>query len=70
MAVDENRSEAVVLLLGRGITPYPKPDPQRLIERFGEELGLDLVQYSEAVLAELYELAPDWSREDLRSATV
>jgi hypothetical protein len=69
VAVDEARSEAVILLLGRGISPYPKRDPERLTQRFGEELGLDLVQYSEAVLAELYAEPPDWSTDDLKSAT-
>src|SRR5580704_11166066 len=67
--VDDTRSEAVILLLGHGISPYPKRDPTRLTERFGEELGLDLVQYSRAVLAELYAHPPDWSADDLRSAT-
>lgn len=69
MAVDEIRSEAIILLLGQGISTHPNRDPQRLTERFGEELGLDLVQYSEAVLAELYASSPDWSNDDLHSAT-
>ncbi len=69
VSVDETRSEAIILLLGQGISPYPKRGPQRLTERFGEELGLDLVQYSEAVLAELYAQSPDWSTDELRSAT-
>ena len=53
----------------RARQPRTPSAPQRLTERFGDDLGLDLVQYSEAVLAELYSLPPDWSRDDLRSAT-
>jgi hypothetical protein len=65
----EHRSEAIVLYLGRGMAPYPKRDPERLITRFGGSEGLDLVTYAEEVLREMYEVSPDWASEDLPAAT-
>jgi hypothetical protein len=68
MAIDAARSEAVLLLLGRGTSPYPQRDPQRVVDRFGESEGLDLIQYIEQVLDELYAVAPDWTN-DLQAVT-
>lgn len=64
----DRRSEALVLYLGQGITPYPQRRAERLVERFGPELAPDLVQYAEGVLATLYAVQPDWSAEDLDGA--
>jgi hypothetical protein len=44
-------------------------NPQRVTERFGEEVGLDLVQKVHAILDELYGVLPDWSAGDLASET-
>jgi hypothetical protein len=64
-----HESEALALYLGEGLSPYPKRDPARLTERFGESEGLDLVAYAERVLDELYAVKPDWDSEDLAAAT-
>jgi hypothetical protein len=71
VAVDQQRSEAVILFLGKGLNPWLKRKPERLTERFGEEIGLDLVQYVQTVLDELYGVQPDWSGggDDLVSGT-
>lgn len=65
----DDRNDALMLYLGVGISPYPQRDPQRLVLKYGEEKGLDLVTYSEAILRELYEQEPDWSVDDLAGAT-
>jgi hypothetical protein len=65
----DRRSEAIVLYLGRGMAPYPKRDPQRLITRFGSSEGLNLIAYAEKVLGEMYEVSPAWASEDLSGAT-
>lgn len=59
---------AVVLLLGKGSTPYPQRDPHRFVDRFGVPDGLDLVQYDEQVLDELYAVTLD-SSGDLQEVT-
>jgi hypothetical protein len=69
MPIDHERSEAVILYLGKGLCNYPRPNPQRVTERFGEEVGLDLVQYVQATLDELYGVQPDWSTSDLAAET-
>jgi hypothetical protein len=65
VAINEERSQAVILFSGKGLSPYPKWDPERVTEHFGEEVGLDLVQYVESLLDELYGVQPDWSEGDL-----
>jgi hypothetical protein len=69
MAIDDARSEAMILFLGRGISPYPKRDPERLTERFGNGDGFDLIRYVQSVLDEMYDVQPDWSQGDLASET-
>jgi hypothetical protein len=61
-------SQALVVYLGKGTSPYPKPDPQALVDRFGDQ-GLDLLSYCQKVLNELYGVVPDWSVEDLATAS-
>jgi hypothetical protein len=65
--VNGHKSEAIVLFLGS--RSYPKPDPARLIERFGETEGLDLVAYAQGVLTELFKVLPNWEIDDLSAAT-
>jgi hypothetical protein len=62
-------SEAIVLYLGRGVLSYPKRDAARLIERFGETEGLDLVAYAQGILKELFDVIPNWEKDDLGAAT-
>jgi hypothetical protein len=67
--VIDKQSEALILFLGLGITPHPKRDPERVLAKFGDGVGLDLVAYSQAVLTELYNEQPDWNTENLAEAT-
>jgi len=67
--MSEWQSEALILYLGKGITPYPQRDPQRLVDRYGSLEAADLVSYCEQVLEELYDSKPDWTTEDLSKAT-
>jgi hypothetical protein len=68
IVMTDDRSDALMLYLGTGISPYPKRDPERLVTKYGEKEGLDLVAYSEGVLQELYAHEPDWSVDDLEGA--
>jgi hypothetical protein len=63
------RSEALLLYLGVGVTPYPKRDAQRLVDRFGPVESSELVAYCEGVLTEMYDVRPDWTTDDLLAAT-
>ncbi|HET9115924.1 MAG TPA: hypothetical protein VFN33_07500, partial [Gaiellaceae bacterium] len=54
---------------GKGMFPHPQPDPQRVLDRFGEREGVDLLAYCEGVMKEMYDLEPDWSVEDLDGAS-
>jgi hypothetical protein len=63
------RSDALMLFLGWDLSPYPKKDPQRLVDRYGESRGLDLLLHCERVMSELYESRPEWTTEDLVTAT-
>jgi len=49
--------------------PFPRRDPQALVDRFGSIDAADLVVYCETVLEELYGSNPDWATEDLAAAT-
>ena len=47
----------------------PDPDPERLVDRFGEPAGLDLLQYVRALVHELGAEEIDWAVETLVSGT-
>jgi hypothetical protein len=64
----DGASESIVLLLGRGASPYPKKDPERVTAVYGDSVGLDLVSYAQRVLNELYDVTPNWDAEDLLGA--
>ena len=59
----DRKSRAVVVFLGHGVESWPSRYPERLVEEFGEEQGLDLVMYADAVLDELFAVPIDWSKE-------
>ena len=67
--MSELQSEALMLYLGKAITPYPRRDPQRLVDRYGSLRAADLVSYCERILEELYDSKPDWTTDDLAKAT-
>ena len=67
--VTEVLSDAISLYLGRGMSPYPQRDPQRLVDLYGPEQAAVLVAQCDALLEELYVSEPDWATEDLPAAT-
>jgi hypothetical protein len=65
----EGHSEALILYLGKGLTPYPQRDPRRLVEHYVPIEAADLAAYCEKVLEELYDFEPSWTSEGLCEAT-
>jgi hypothetical protein len=56
---DATLTEAVVIWTGRGDHPFPARDDERIIARFGDELGLDLIPM-------VHRLEDDFYRSDAR----
>ena len=59
----ERKSRAVSVFLGRGLHGWPGEYPERLVEEFGEDQGLDLLLYVQTLLDELWAVPLDWTNE-------
>jgi hypothetical protein len=52
-----------------GLSPYPKEDAGRLLERFGNDRGSILAVHARDILQEMREIQPGWERHSLVSGT-
>jgi len=64
---DDNLNEAIVVYIGTEFCPQSY-GPRLLLEKFGQDLGAELVGRVRKLLKELDEFKPDWNIHSLDSA--
>lgn len=69
MTVDEELSEAVVMVIGFGTSNCPGEDYAPLAQRFGASRAPDMASRVEALLKELFRVEVDWSKHSLASGS-
>jgi hypothetical protein len=62
----DERSEAIFLYLGFGPSyNHPKLSEGAVLERFGDDRGLDLLAYAKSIVAEMYDFTlPEYIRSE------
>lgn len=62
-------NRAIVLYIGRGMSPYPKEDESRVVDHFGASQGSTLAAQVRKILEELQRMQPNWDQHDLVGAS-
>jgi len=60
-------NEAIPLYVSVGLSPYPKEDGARLLDRYGSEEGNAVLKEVLALMSELQSIEPDWEYHSLIS---
>jgi len=67
LVADDPKSQAILIYLNRGRSPFPRSDASAVIHAFPAK-GVELAAYAEGVRSELRSLPVDWSSETYEQA--
>ena len=62
-------NETLPVYLGVGVSNHPSQSMDRLVAAFGHSEATRLAAEADAIIAELFQLTPDWKHHTLASGT-